>query len=83
MSYRRQANTKKYKKNWDKISNGMETELDSEPEYEKKYLKTKMKFYGGKVKAGFHGKKIPKEGSHYVCQSIIVFDSVCKIKCKL
>ena len=42
-----------------------------------------MKFYGGKVKAGFHGKKIPKEGSHYVCQSIIVFDSVCKIKCKL
>ena len=35
MSYRRQTNAKKYKKNWDRISNGMETELDSEPEYEK------------------------------------------------
>ena len=33
---------------------------DSEPEYNEKYLKAKMKSYNGKINTYFHNNKIPK-----------------------
>lgn len=38
----------------------METELDSEPVYDKKYLKTKTKSHGGTINTDFPGNLIPK-----------------------
>ena len=57
----------------------MGTEFDREPVYDKKYLKTKVKFYDGKVNKDFHGENIPKQGPHFMCLSIIVTDSICKM----
>ena len=51
-------------------------EFDSKPVYEDKYLKTKTKSYEGKIKTNFHDNKVPKEGSQYICLSVILNDSV-------
>ena len=41
-----------------------------------KHLKTKIKFYEGKINTNFHEDKVPKEGSRYICLSVILIDSV-------
>ena len=63
----------------DKISKGMATEFDSQLMCDSKSLNTKIKSYDGKINTGGPGKKIPKQGSQYVCLSIIVLDSVSQI----
>ena len=35
--------------------------FDSEPVYNEKHLKTKIKSYNGKINTNFHNSKIPKE----------------------
>ena len=50
----------------------MKKEFDSETVYNEKYLKTKVISYKGKISTNFHDDKIPKEGSHYICVSIIL-----------
>ena len=41
-------------------------------------MKTKIKFYNGKINTNFHNNKIPKEGSQCICQSVVLIDSVYK-----
>ena len=50
---------KKYNKIWEKISNLMNIEFDSEPVYSdnNKYIKTKIKMCEGRVNTNFQGKK--------------------------
>ena len=50
---------KKYSQIWEKISNLLNIESDSEPVYgdEDKYIKTKIKIYGDRVNTNFQGKK--------------------------
>ena len=43
-----------------------------------KYLRTKIKSYGGKTNTIFHSDRIPKEGSHCICLPVILIDSVSK-----
>ena len=62
---------KKIQKIWDEISKGMETEFDTEPVYDKKYLKTKAKSHGGTINTDFHGNLIPKQGFYCVFLSMI------------
>ena len=57
----------------------MKTELNSQPVYDNKSQNTKVMLYGVKINTKFHGKKIPKQGSYYVCLLIIVLHSVCQI----
>ena len=52
----------KYKEFW---------EFDSEPAYNEKYLKTKIKSYKRKTNTNFHNNKIPKEDSQCICLSVI------------
>ena len=54
---------KKYTKIWVRVSCLMNIEFDSQPVYSDndKYIKTKIKLYGGKVNTNFQGKKVPKE----------------------
>ena len=54
---------KKYNKFWDKVSNNIKKDFDSEPVYNEKYLKTKIKTYEGKISSSFHDDGIPKESS--------------------
>ena len=69
----------KYNKISDKGSNSIKKGFDSEPVYNEKYLKTKIKSYENKISTRLHDDGIPKEGSHYICLSVILIDSVFKI----
>ena len=75
---------KKYNKIWEKISNLMNIEFDSEPVYcdGDKYKKTKIKMYEDRVNTNFQGKKVPKENASYKCLSLIMLDSVIRVNKK-
>ena len=66
----------KYNEIWEKVKNRIRKEFDSEPVYNEKYLKAKIKSYNGKINTNFHNNKIPKEGSQFICLSVILIDSV-------
>ena len=69
----------KYYKIWDIVSNTIKKGFSSEPVYNEKYLRTKMKSYEGKISTNFHWDKIPKEGSEYSCLAVTLIDSVFRI----
>ena len=50
----------KYKQIWDVIRNNLKIKFHSEPVYEYKYLKTKVKEYDGAIKISFLGNDIAK-----------------------
>ena len=75
---------KKYNKIWEKISNLMNIEFDSEPVYgdNDKYLKTKIKSYGDKINTNSQGKKVPKENASYKCLSLVMLDFFIRVNKK-
>ena len=73
---------KKYTKIWEIVSNLMNIEFHSEPVYRDKYIKTKIKMYGGIVSTNFQGKKVPKENASHKCISLRVLDSVIRVNKK-
>ena len=50
----------KYNEIWEKVSNSIKKGFDSEPIYNEKYPKNKIKSYEGKINTNFHNDKIPK-----------------------
>ena len=66
----------KYNEIWEKVSKSIKKEFDSDPVYEGKYLKTKIKSYKGKINANFHNNKIPKEDSQFIFLSVTLINSV-------
>ena len=72
---------KKYNKIWEKISNLMNIEFDSEAVYvdNDKYIKTKIKMYEDRVNTDFQGKKVPKENASYKCLSLIMLDFIIRV----
>ena len=52
-------------------------EVDSQPAYNKKFLKTKIKSRGDGV-TDFYDKGIPKLNSNHTCLAVISFDSALK-----
>ena len=66
----------KYNEIWGKVKNSLKKEFDSEQVYNEKYLKTKIKSHNGKINTNFHNNKIPKEGSQFICLSVILIDFV-------
>ena len=75
---------KKCNKIWEKASNLMNIEFDSETVYgdNDKYIKTKIKSYGDKINTNFQGKKVLKENTSYNCLSLIMLDSVIRVNKK-
>ena len=71
---------KKYIKIWEKISNLVGKEFDSDPVYGDKYIKTKIRTCKDKVNTNFQIKKVPKENTSYKCLSLIMLHSVVKVK---
>ena len=66
----------KYNEIWGKkVSVSIKREFHSEPVYNEKYLKAKTKSYNGKINTNFYNNKIPKEGSQFICLSLILSDS--------
>ena len=69
----------KYDKIWDVIKDKLGIKFHSEPVYEYKYLKTKVREYDGVINTNFLGNNIPKENMHYTCIACIIIDSVMKM----
>ena len=67
----------KHNKTWEKVRKSTKKKKNlSEAVYNKKYLRTKMKFYNGKINTIFHSNKIPKEGSQYLYLTVVLINSV-------
>ena len=64
---------KKYNKIWERISNLMNIELDSEPVYgdNGKYIKLKIKVYEDSVNTNFKGKKVSEE--NLIASSLLIY----------
>ena len=75
---------KKYTQIWKKVKNLLNIKFDSEPVYgdSEKYIKTKIKIYDGNLNTNFLGKKVPKENASYKCLTLVILDSVVKVKKK-
>ena len=69
----------KYDKIWDVIKNKLNIKFHSEPVYEYKYLKAKVREFDGVIKTNFLGNDVPKENMHYTCIACITIDSVMKM----
>ena len=61
----------------DKVSANIKKIFDSEPFYNKNFLKTKLKSYGDNA-TDFYDKKIPNVNSNYICLAVISLDSALK-----
>ena len=68
---------KKYNYNWNEVSNRIKRELDSQPIYNKNFLKTKIKHYSDEA-TDFHDKEICKVGFDYICLAVLSVDFVLK-----
>ena len=66
----------KYNKIWNKIKNLFKKEFNSEPGYNDKYIKTKIKIFNNRVYTNFQNNKIPKDNKNCVCLSVILLDSI-------
>ena len=61
------------------IKNKLGIKFHSEPVYEYKYLKAKVREFDGVIKTNFLGNDMPKENMHYTCIASITIDSVLRI----
>ena len=68
----------KYDKIWDAIKNKLGIKFHSEPVYEYRYLKAKVRVFNGVIKTNILGNDIPKENMHSTCIACITIDSVLK-----
>ena len=71
---------KKYKEIWNVIKNKLRIKFHSEPVYEQKYLRTKVKEFHGVIKTNFLSNGVPKENIHYTCIACVTSDSIMKIE---
>ena len=58
----------------------LKIKLHSISAYDEKYLKSKVREYGGVIKTNFLGNGVPKENMHYTCIACINIDSVLRIQ---
>ena len=73
----------KYNHIWNKIKDLLNVRLHSEPIYDDKYIKTKVKTFSSIINTLFTGNEIPKEKVHYVCIPAISIDSVLRVDKKI
>ena len=66
----------KYDEIWYVIKGKLGIKFHSEPAYEYRYLKTKVREFNGVIKTNFLGNDMLKENMHYNCIACISIDSV-------
>ena len=69
----------KYEKIWDVIKNKLGIKFHGEPVYDKTYITSKVRGFGGKIKTNYLGNEVPEENMHYICIACITIDSVMRI----
>ena len=60
---------KTYNEIWEKVKNNIKKKFDSEPLYNEKYLKAKIKSYNGKINTNLHNNK---RRFSFICWSVIL-----------
>ena len=65
----------KYTEIWNEIKNAMNSKFYSQPIYDDKYIKIKVKTFSNMINTLFPGNAIPKERNHYVFIAAICIDS--------
>ena len=68
----------KYAEIWIIMKSVLNVKFHSQPIYDDKYIKTKVKTFNNILNTLVSGDEIPKEIIHYVCISAISIDSVLK-----
>ena len=66
----------KYTEIWNEIKNSLNSKFHSQPIYDYKYIKAKVKPFSSMINTLFSGNEIPKERNHYICIVAICIDSV-------
>ena len=69
----------KYNEICNKIKKTLNIKLHSQPIYDEKYIKNKVKTFNDVINTVFLDNKVPKEGINYICIAAINIDSVMKI----
>ena len=72
----------KYNQIWNKIKELLGVKFCSEPIYDDKYMKTKVKTFSSVINTLFSGDEIHKERVQYTCISCISIDSVLRVNKK-
>ena len=65
----------KYDNIWNIIKDKINIKFHSEPAYEYKYLKTKVREFNGEIKTNFLNDGMPKENIHYSIIACVTIDS--------
>ena len=73
---------KKYNKIWERVSSLMNIKFEPVYDDNDKYIKTKIKSYGGEINKNFQDKKIPIQNASYKCLSLIMLDSAIRVNKK-
>ena len=73
----------KYSDAWNKIKGIKSAKFHSNPVYDEKYIKAKVKKFNGVVNTNILGNEVSKEGVPYTCIACINFDSVMKMDKKI
>ena len=68
----------KYNEIWAKVSDAIKKEFDSNLVYIKNASKNQNKILYRKINTNFHNNKVLKEGSPYICLSVILLGSIFK-----
>ena len=69
----------KYTEVWNKIKKSLNIRFHSQPIYDDKYIKTKVKTFSSMINTLFSDNEIPREKNHYTCLAAICIDSVLKV----
>ena len=69
----------KYENIWNLIKNKLGIKFHSEPIYEQKYLKAKLREFDCVIKSNYLGNNTPKENMHFTSIACITIDSVMRI----
>ena len=66
----------KYNQIWNKIKGLLKMRLHSEPNYNDKYIKAKVRTFNEMINTLFTEDKIPRQKVHYLCIAAICIDAV-------
>ena len=69
----------KYNEIWNTIKKLLNIRFHSQPIYDDKYIKTKVKSFNGVLNTLFSDNKILKERNHYICIAAICINSILKV----
>ena len=72
----------RYEDIWNVIKNKLNIKFHSQPIYENKYSKAKVREFEGEIETNLLGNNLPKESTYYTCFACITIDSIIKMNKK-